>query len=972
MPAPVDLKSTVNLPKTGFSMKANLPQAEPAILERWEKEGLYERLRELRKDAPVYTLHDGPPYANGNIHLGTALNKILKDFVVKSKSMQGFNAPFVPGWDCHGLPIEIKVDQQLGGRKARMQPAEIRQACRKYASKYVELHRRDFKRLGVLGRWAEPYLTMSASYEAVIAEAFLEFLDKGYVYKGLKPVHWCIHCRTALAEAEVEYEDHTSPSVWVRFPMAEEPGQIAPALEGRKVSALIWTTTPWTLPANLALAFHPSFSYAAAETESGEVLLIAQELVAQVAQQTGLKILKTLAHIEGRRFEQARFRHPFLDRDSVGTLGDHVTLEQGTGIVHTAPGHGQEDFEVGQRYQLETLSPVDDRGRFPAADSAFSVASVPSVLARYAGKTVFEANPVLVELLRERGALVHSEDVEHSYPHCWRCHHPVIFRATEQWFIRLDHRDLRRRALEEIRRTQWNPNWGMERIANMIATRPDWCVSRQRIWGVPIIVFYCESCNAPFTDRAALSRVVELFRQETADVWYTKTAAELLPSGTQCGQCGGTEFRQERDILDVWFDSGSSHLAVLGKETNLPWPADLYVEGNDQYRGWFHSSLLVATGLRGHAPYRQVATHGWVLDEHGHAMSKSRGNVIEPQKILKSHGAEILRLWVASMDFRDDVRISKEMLTRLSDSYRKIRNTFRYCLANLYDFDPATNTVPAAEMMEADQWALARTARLAESCRVAYEKFEFHRAYHAIYNFCTVELSAFYFDILKDRLYTAAPNSPGRRSAQTALYRIADALARLAAPILCFTTEEVWGHLLLLRQGGDQGAGGSAELTSVHLATFPEAAELSGELSAERLERLKNWDLLIAAREEVLKKLETARNEKLIGNSLEARVEIAAEGDWARLLEEYRDSLPMIFLVSQAALAPAAAPASGGTDGGSETTIPGLRVTVRRADGRKCERCWNYSARVGEAAEFPTLCERCVGTLQEMEAEAES
>ena len=966
MPAPVDLKSTVNLPKTGFSMKANLPQAEPAILERWEKEGLYERLRELRKDAPVYTLHDGPPYANGNIHLGTALNKILKDFVVKSKSMQGFNAPFVPGWDCHGLPIEIKVDQQLGGRKARMQPAEIRQACRKYASKYVELHRRDFKRLGVLGRWAEPYLTMSASYEAVIAEAFLEFLDKGYVYKGLKPVHWCIHCRTALAEAEVEYEDHTSPSVWVRFPMAEEPGQIAPALEGRKVSALIWTTTPWTLPANLALAFHPSFSYAAAETEGGEVLLIAQELVAQVAQQTGLKILKTLAHIEGRRFEQARFRHPFLDRDSVGTLGDHVTLEQGTGIVHTAPGHGQEDFEVGQRYQLETLSPVDDRGRFPAADS------VPSVLARYAGKTVFEANPVLVELLRERGALVHSEDVEHSYPHCWRCHHPVIFRATEQWFIRLDHRDLRRRALEEIRRTQWNPNWGMERIANMIATRPDWCVSRQRIWGVPIIVFYCESCNAPFTDRAALSHVVELFRQETADVWYTKTAAELLPSGTQCGQCGGTEFRQERDILDVWFDSGSSHLAVLGKETNLPWPADLYVEGNDQYRGWFHSSLLVATGLRGHAPYRQVATHGWVLDEHGHAMSKSRGNVIEPQKILKSHGAEILRLWVASMDFRDDVRISKEMLTRLSDSYRKIRNTFRYCLANLYDFDPATNTVPAAEMMEADQWALARTARLAESCRVAYEKFEFHRAYHAIYNFCTVELSAFYFDILKDRLYTAAPNSPARRSAQTALYRIADALARLAAPILCFTTEEVWGHLLLLRQGGDQGAGGSAELTSVHLATFSEAAELSGELSAERLERLKNWDLLIAVREEVLKKLETARNEKLIGNSLEARVEIAAEGDWARLLEEYRDSLPMIFLVSQAALAPAAAPASGGTDGGSETTISGLRVAVRRADGRKCERCWNYSARVGESAEFPTLCDRCVGTLQEIEAEAES
>ena len=952
MPAPVDLKSTVNLPKTNFPMKANLPQSEPAILERWEKDKLYDRLRDLRNGAPVYTLHDGPPYANGNIHLGTALNKILKDFVVKSKSMAGFNAPFVPGWDCHGLPIEIKVDQELGGRKAKMQPAEIRQACRNYASKYVELHRRDFKRLGVLGQWAEPYLTMSASYEAVIAGAFLEFLDKGYVYKGLKPVHWCIHCRTALADAEVEYENHTSPSVWVKFPAASDPGEISPALAGRKVAALIWTTTPWTLPANLVLAFHPSFQYAAVETEGGEVLLIAQDLVERVAQQTGLKPLNTLAIIEGRRFEHARFRHPFLDRESVGTLGDHVTLEQGTGIVHTAPGHGQEDFEVGQRYKLEILSPVDNRGRFPSVDS---VPSVPSVLSVYAGKTVFEANPVIVELLRERGALVRSEDVEHSYPHCWRCHHPVIFRATEQWFIRLDHRDLRGRALAEIRKTQWNPEWGMERIANMIASRPDWCISRQRIWGVPIIVFYCESCNTPFMDRAALSRVVEMFAKETADVWYTKTAAELLPPGTKCGQCGGSEFRQERDILDVWFDSGSSHLAVLGKENGPPWPADLYVEGNDQYRGWFHSSLLVAVGLRDHAPYRQVATHGWVLDEHGHAMSKSLGNVIEPQTILNSHGAEILRLWVASMDFRDDVRISKEMLTRLSDSYRKIRNTFRYCLANLYDFDPAKNQVPGARMLEVDQWALARAANLADLCRNSYEKFEFHKVYHAIYNFCTVELSAFYFDILKDRLYTAAPNSLSRRSAQTALYRIADALVRLVAPLLCFTTEEVWGYL----------PGRPAELTSVHLTTFPEAAELSGELSSAQIERLKNWDLLIAVREEVLKKLETARKDKFIGNSLEAKVEISAEGDWARLLEEYRDLLPMTFLVSQVTL-------------GREPILrvrPEKRalrpewITVRRADGQKCERCWNYSVRVGESAEFPTLCERCVGALGEKDRE---
>jgi isoleucyl-tRNA synthetase len=953
MPAPVDLKSTVNLPKTDFPMKANLPQSEPKMLERWEAEKLYERLHEIRKNAPVYVLHDGPPYANGNIHLGTALNKILKDFVVKSKSMEGFNAPFVPGWDCHGLPIEIKVDQELGAKKARMQPVEIRRECRNYAAKYVEIHRRDFKRLGVFGSWAEPYLTMSASYEAVIAGAFLEFLDKGYVYKGLKPVHWCIHCRTALAEAEVEYENHSSPSVWVKFPVVTDPARIAPELAGRKVTALIWTTTPWTLPANLALAFHPSFQYAAVETASGEVLLIAQPLVERVAQECGLGATKLLVTVQGSQFEHVRFQHPFLPRESVGTLGAHVTLEQGTGIVHTAPGHGQEDFELGEKYKLETLSPVDGRGRFVES---------PSVLPVYAGKTVFEANPILVDLLRERGALVKSEDVEHSYPHCWRCHRPVIFRATEQWFINLDHRDLRGRALAEIRKAQWNPEWGMERIANMIATRPDWCISRQRIWGVPIIVFYCESCHAPFTDRSALARIVELFSRETADVWYTKTAAELLPAGARCGKCGGTQFRQERDILDVWFDSGSSHLAVLGKHPGLPWPADLYVEGNDQYRGWFHSSLLVAVGLRDHAPYRQVATHGWVLDEHGHAMSKSLGNVIEPQTILNSHGAEILRLWVASMDFREDVRISKEMLTRLSDSYRKIRNTFRYCLANLYDFDPAKDQVSIGQMLEVDQWALYRAARLVELCRGAYQTFEFHKVYHALYNFCTVELSAFYLDIAKDRLYTAAPNSLARRSAQTVLCRVADALVRLVAPILCFTAEEVWGHL----PKGDQSlASRPADRASVHFATFPEAAELSGDLSASQLERLGNWDRLIAVRDEVLKALEVARKEKFIGNSLEAKVEISAQGEWARLLDEYRESLPMVFLVSQVQLLPDGLPAA--TASGTEGLIRGLRIAVRRAEGQKCERCWNYSVRVGESPEFPSVCERCVAALKTMQ-----
>ncbi|MBI2816585.1 MAG: isoleucine--tRNA ligase [Acidobacteria bacterium] len=937
MRAPVDLKSTVNLPKTGFPMKANLPQNEPKILERWDKDKIYQQIRELRRDSPSYALHDGPPYANGNIHLGTALNKILKDFIVKSKSMAGFNAPFVPGWDCHGLPIEIKVDQELGSRKAGMAPVEIRRECRKYAQKFVELHRRDFKRLGVFGQWNDPYLTMTASYEAVIAAAFVEFLDKGYVYKGLKPVHWCVHCRTALAEAEVEYENHTSPSIWVKFRLVSDPEALSPSLSGRTVNAVIWTTTPWTLPANLALAFHPSTDYVALSV-NGEVFLVAEPLKQEVVKQLALSGAEAIATIPGYRLEGTRFQHPFLDRESVGILGDHVTMEQGTGIVHTAPGHGQEDYEVGQKYNLQTLSPVDDRGRFVEGYGGLS------------GHTVFDANPLIVDILRDHGALLHSELVEHSYPHCWRCHRPVIFRSTEQWFIKMDHNNLRGRALEQVRKVQWLPEWGQERISNMIATRPDWCISRQRIWGVPIVVFYCNKCNRVFTDHTALTRIVELFEKETADVWYTKTAAELLPPGTKCGNCGASDFRQERDILDVWFDSGSSHLAVLGKTAELPWPSDLYIEGGDQFRGWFHSSLLVAVGLRDQAPYRQVASHGWVLDEDGRAMSKSLGNVIEPQTIVNQYGAEILRLWVASMDFRDDVRISKEMLERLSDSYRKIRNTFRFCLANLFDFDPQHDSVPLEQMLEVDQWAVYRMSRLAALCRNAYQEFGFHKAYHGIYNFCTVELSAFYLDITKDRLYTAAPSSLQRRSVQTALYRIADALVRLVAPILSFSAEEIWSYLP------------ARGFSSVHLAHFPEPADFAGKLSVSQVERLQNWDRLIAVRNEVLKVLEVARREKFIGNSLEAKVELSAEGDWSRLLQEYQSLLPMLFIVSQVHLSPDALP------GATESLIKGLQIAVRRADGQKCERCWNYSTQVGKDAEFPTLCERCVPTVKSMEA----
>ncbi|MBI4480943.1 MAG: isoleucine--tRNA ligase [Acidobacteria bacterium] len=943
MQAPVDLKSTVNLPKTDFPMKANLARTEPKLLERWDREQIYSQLRKLRHSAPLFTLHDGPPYANGNIHLGTALNKILKDFIVKSKSMAGFNAPFVPGWDCHGLPIEIKVDQELGTRKAQMPPVEIRRACRKYADKYVALHRRDFKRLGVLGRWEEPYLTMSASYEAVIASAFLDFLEKGYVYKGLKPVHWCIHCRTALAEAEVEYHNHTSPSIWVKFPLDSDPAELSGSLGGRNVSAVIWTTTPWTLPANLALCFHTSVKYAAVASgpsPTDDVYLVAQPLLATAGEKLGFSPKGVLATIEGSRLEKARFRHPFLNRSSMGTLGEHVTMEQGTGIVHTAPGHGQEDFAIGEKYHLEILCPVDDKGRF---EPRISELAASSILAEYAGKPVFEANPIIVAILRESGMLLREEKLEHSYPHCWRCRHPVIFRATEQWFINLDHEELRGRSLAATKEVSWIPEWGVERMSNMLAARPYWCISRQRIWGSPIIVFYCEGCKRLFTDRSALAHVVGIFEKETADAWYTRPAAELLPPGTKCRHCGGSQFRQERDILDVWFDSGSSHLAVLGRDADVPWPADLYIEGSDQYRGWFHHSMLVGVALRQRSPFRQVATHGWVLDEQGRAMHKSLGNVIEPQAIINSSGAEILRLWVASQDFREDLRISAEMLERLKESYRKIRNTFRFLLSNLYDFDPGRHQVSAGQMSELDQLALHRMARLVELCRTWYQEYAFHKIYHAVYNFCTVELSAFYLDITKDCLYTAAPDARARRSVQTALYRIADALVRLLAPILCFTSEEVWSHLPDRPEG----------IGSVHLATFPETADLAGELSLAQVERLHNWDRLTAIREEVLKALEAARREKFIGHPLEAKVELAAEGDWAGLLEEYNSMLPMLFIVSQVHLSNESLP------GAAESLIRGLQIAVRRADGSKCERCWNYSTKVGGDAAFPTLCERC-------------
>ena len=952
-PANVDLKKTVNLPRTNFPMKANLPQMEPKLLSRWTEEGLYDKIRQARAGRPMYVLHDGPPYANGEIHLGHAFNKILKDFIVKLKTMEGFDSPYIPGWDCHGLPIEIKVDAQLGRKKANMTVAQIRAECRKYAQKYVDIQRRDFVRLGIFGRWEDPYLTMSPQYESVIAGAFVDFLDRGYVYKGLKTVNWCMHDRTALAEAEIEYENHTSPSIWVAFKLVSDPALIDPALAGRDIFGVIWTTTPWTIPANVAIAFHPKFEYVAAEV-NGRVYIVALELLRTVSEKLGWNDPKVIAGFPGSKLEGAMFRHPFLERDSLGILGEHVTLDQGTGAVHTAPGHGQEDFDMGVKYGLPIYCPVDAAGRIYRAEGA--PGELPEQLI---GKTVWEANPVVIEILTARAALLGQEKIEHSYPHCWRCHNATIFRATEQWFIGMERNDLRERALHAIKQVKWLPPWGEERISNMIATRPDWCISRQRVWGVPIIVFYCERCQEPLTDRRVLDHVVSLFATHSADVWYEKSAAELIggawtfttPHGEEkhghCHRCGGTEFRKETDILDVWFDSGSSHLAVLTPENRLPWPSDMYLEGGDQYRGWFHSSLLVGVGLKGEAPYRESATNGWTLDELGRAMSKSQGIGIHPDQIIPKYGADVLRLWTASVDFTEDVRLSETILARLTDAYRRFRNTFKWALGNLEDFDPAQDSVAPDAMTEIDLWILRRAGEVILKCRAWYDEYGFHKVYRALYDFATIDLSATYYDILKDRLYTCAPKSPNRRSAQTAIYRITYALVRLMAPILTFTTEEVWGYL--------RKPAGTPE--SVHLALFPESAELTEGFSAAQRSRLENWDKLFPVREEVLRRLAVARDQdKLIGSSLEALVRLTADGDLYPLLREYAKDLPGLFIVSQVAV----------ENGASGST---LSVQVERAQGEKCERCWKYLPEVGEDPEFPTLCASCQAAVREILAD---
>jgi isoleucyl-tRNA synthetase len=928
-------KKPVNLPKTDFPMKANLAQMEPKMLLRWDRDDIYAKIRAARTGRPMYVLHDGPPYANGNIHLGHALNKILKDFIVKLKTMEGYDSPYIPGWDCHGLPIEIKVDSELGARKAQMTTAQIRAECRKYAAKYVDLQRADFIRLGIFGQWQDPYLTMSPQYEAVIAGAFVDVLDRGYVYKGLKTVNWCMHDRTALAEAEIEYEDHTSPSIWVRFALKSDPAAIDPALAGRNVFGLIWTTTPWTIPANVAIAYHPKFEYVAVEVGDA-VYIVALELLKVTAEKLGWDNPKAIAGFPGAKLEGAIFRHPFLDRDSLGILADHVTLEQGTGAVHTAPGHGQEDFEVGVKYGLPVYCPVDPAGKFYHAEGA--AGRLPEEII---GKTVWQANPIVSEILKSHGALLGEEKIKHSYPHCWRCHNSTIFRATEQWFVGMERNDLRARTLKAIKDVKWLPAWGQERMSNMIATRPDWCISRQRVWGVPIIAFYCENCQEPMTDRKVLDRVVDVFREHTADAWYERSAADFIGSGVVCARCGGREFRKETDILDVWFDSGSSHLAVLTPENGLPWPADMYIEGGDQYRGWFHSSLLIGVALKGGAPYRGCATNGWTLDEQGRAMSKSRGIGVEPEEVISKFGADVLRLWVSSVDFVEDVRLSDTILKGLSKAYVDFRNKiFRNLLGNLNDFNPDADAVPGDQMVEIDQWILLKTEELVAKCRAWYDEYAFHKVYRAVYDFATTDLSAVWVDIVKDRLYTAGSRSHSRRSAQTATYRILYALVRLLAPLLSFTTEEAWGYLCKPAGSPD----------SVHLALLPDPSELTQGITVPARERLANWNTLMLVRDQVLKSLEVAREEKRIGKSLEAKVLLTAGPDLYPLLNEYATDLPAVFIVSQVQLE------QGAGDG--------VSVEIHRADGTKCERCWKYTLDVGSDPEFPVYCAACADAIK--------
>ncbi|MXX11323.1 MAG: isoleucine--tRNA ligase [Nitrospira sp. SB0667_bin_9] len=947
----MDYKSTLNLPRTAFPMKGNLPNREPEFVARWMKQGLYQRIQASRVGKPLYVLHDGPPYANGHIHIGHALNKILKDIIVKSRTMEGMQAPYEPGWDCHGLPIDHQVTKQLGEKKTDMSATDLRRQCREYADKFWNIQRDEFQRLGVLGDWDRPYLTMDKAYEATIIREFGKFVERGGVYKGLKPVLWCTQDQTALAEAEVEYMDHESPSVYVKFPFdatSRERLGLAGLKGVENISIVIWTTTPWTLPANQAIAIHPRIDYAFVLVGK-EILVMAEKLVEAVSEACALKEPDILGckklypePVEGGNdgFEALHCQRPLDNGLSPILLGDFVTLEQGTGCVHIAPGHGMDDYLLALKYNagqvltepLQVKVPVDDHGRFTEEVHEF------------AGQHVFKANPAIVEKLKQRGTLLGHETLLHSYPHCWRCKKPVIFRATQQWFVSMDEGRLRERALEEIDRVQWIPERGRERIYGMVENRPDWCLSRQRIWGTPVPGFTCAQCQIPLIDAQIIDRIADLVSKHGADVWFERPARELLPEGTTCAACGATEFNKEQDILDVWFESGVSHAAVVKQQGDGWWPASLYLEGSDQHRGWFHSALLSSVTTDGQAPYRAVLTHGFVVDGQGKKMSKSAGNVVAPQDVIKQHGAEILRLWVAAQDYQEDLRISSQILTQLVEAYRKIRNTCRYLLSNVYDFDPHKHQVEISRLPELDRWALLRFNNLISQVRQGYEIFDFRQIVHELDYFCSVDMSATYLDILKDRLYTFAPDSPLRRGSQMVLFHIVTGLARLMAPILSFTAEDVWDAV----PGRDPSPD-----DSVHLSTFPASAAIPDEAELDA-----NWKRLLAIRTIVLSALEEQRREKIIGSSLEARVMLHAVPALHEFLQAYERELPTLFIVSQVVLHPTGNPA-GEKQLVSDEAL-GMSVNVVKAKGEKCERCWNYRDTVGRVPEHPTLCDRCI------------
>lgn len=936
----MDYRATLNLPQTSFKMKANLSQREPLYLGRWDKEDLYGQLQEHCKDKPLFILHDGPPYANGNIHLGTAFNKILKDIILKSRRMAGFNAPYIPGWDCHGLPIEHNVDKELGEKKKDIPKLSKRKACRKYAEKWIKKQKNEFKRLGVLGDWDTPYLTMNYGYEATIAREFNRFLLSGAVIRNKKPVYWCSTCTTALAEAEVEYHDHTSPSIYVKFPVKDDLSHINPALKSEKLFVVIWTTTPWTLPANQAIAFHPDFEYVAVKVDD-EVWIMAKDRVANVMEEAEISDFTILTTFSATGLENLRCRHPFLDRDSLLVLADYVTLEAGTGCVHTAPGHGADDHLTGLRYDLEVLSPVDDEGVFT------------SEAGRYKGQKIPMVNDQINADMAQSGILVHQSKLFHSYPHCWRCKKPVIYRATPQWFISMEENDLRTKALESITKVSWTPSWGEQRIYSMVEGRPDWCLSRQRAWGVPITVISCKDCGEIIKDERVVEKIDQLFLQEGADAWFSHEITDFIDEDTQCSKCSSKNFVKEDDILDVWFDSGTSHAAVIEEREELRWPADLYLEGSDQHRGWFQSSLLASVGTRGEAPFKGVLTHGYVVDGQGKKMSKSVGNVVAPQEVIDTYGAEILRLWVASEDYRDDIKVSEEILKQVSDSYRKIRNTIRYMLGNLSDFSPIENRVATEDMLELDCWALQQFAKVNSKIVGAYERYEFHSIYQDLNYFCGTTMSSFYLDIIKDRLYAAGTDALARRSAQTVLYDILEGLIKIMTPILSFTAAETWEHLFNLD--------GKAPLTQS--VFFTEFAKFDEQIMADELQI--KWNRLKDVRSEITRALEIARRDKVIGHPLEAEVIIKTDKDLDDFLQSEWQSLREISIVSS--LRRVGENEEVDQQPFVSEEIAGLEVMVKPAAGQKCERCWTRSTTVGDDEQHPLICDRCSGVLKTMD-----